>query len=113
MNIGKKLKELRLSKGLQTKDLEELLSVEQPTYNKYENGHVIPPPEKLLLLSKFYNISLDELLDNTNFLVEMNPNFSVEENNSTNNLVNDRAIIKAIEDLTSAIKELIISSKKS
>ena len=107
MNIGKKLKQLRLSKGVQTKELEDLLSVEQPTYSKYENGHLSPPPEKLILLAKFYNISLDELLNNPGVNAENCPNSVVGNNYNITNIVNDKDVIHAITDLTQAIKDLV------
>ncbi len=39
--------------------------IEQSTLSKYENGSLIPTGENLIILAKFYNTSVDFLLDLT------------------------------------------------
>jgi len=59
MNTGKRLKELRLEKGLNQIDVANILGVDRSTYGKYETGDSSPDYEKLLYLADFYNTSTD------------------------------------------------------
>lgn len=63
MNLSKRLKELRISKGLNQTDLANLLNVDRSTYGKYETGDSSPDYGKLIKLANFYRVSLDYLLD--------------------------------------------------
>lgn len=57
-----RLKELRNQHKLLQKDLAELLEVNRTTYVGYENGTITPPLQKLNVLAKYYNVSLDYLV---------------------------------------------------
>ena len=63
MQIGKKLKELRLAEKLTQKQLSEKLQIGRVNYTRYENDSVRPDYETLIKIADFYDISLDELLD--------------------------------------------------
>ncbi|MGL4695335.1 helix-turn-helix domain-containing protein [Enterococcus larvae] len=60
-----KLKELRMKKGISQEELSELLDVSRQSISRYENGSSQPDFDKLLLLSKYFEVSIDFLLDNT------------------------------------------------
>lgn len=64
--FGKKLILLRKSKGLTLKDIGNILNMSTTGYHKYEKGITEPNLESLVILARFYNISLDDLLDVNN-----------------------------------------------
>ena len=66
MDLGKRLRELRLEKGLNQIDVANILGIERSTYGKYETGDSSPDYEKLLKLADFYNVSRDYILGKTN-----------------------------------------------
>lgn len=59
-----RLKALRESKGMSQKDLGEILNVGQKSISRYENGEADPDLDMLCVLSKFFHVSIDYLLDN-------------------------------------------------
>lgn len=61
--LGEKLKFLRKSNNLTQQQLADKLRITQQTYARYENNTIEPNIESLHELAKFYNISLDYLLD--------------------------------------------------
>ena len=63
MDIGKKLKQLRLSVGLTQVQLAEKLGIGRVNYTRYETDSVRPDYETLIKLADFYDISLDEIFD--------------------------------------------------
>lgn len=63
--FDKKLKELRKRKGISQEQLSELLDVSRQSISRYENGTAQPDFDKLLLLSKYFEVSIDSLLGNT------------------------------------------------
>jgi transcriptional regulator with XRE-family HTH domain len=61
MNIDR-LKEIREDKDYKQTDLAKVLKVTQAQYSRYELGINIIPIEKLVILAKFYNTSIDFLV---------------------------------------------------
>ena len=64
MNLGEKLLELRKQTGLSQEQLGEQIDVTRQTISNWELGETSPNPEQLKLLSKVFDVSIDELLDN-------------------------------------------------
>lgn len=62
VKIGKFLAQLRKEKGLTQEQLAEKLGVNNKTISRWETGNYMPPVEMLLELSKFYEVSINELL---------------------------------------------------
>ena len=62
MEFHKKLYQLRKSHGLSQEELAEKLNVSRQTVSKWETGDSTPDMEKLVLLSEYFEISLDELI---------------------------------------------------
>lgn len=60
--IGNFLAELRKDKNLTQEELGEKLGVTNKTVSRWENGNYLPPVEILQMLSKLYNVSINELL---------------------------------------------------
>lgn len=63
INIGKKLKELRISAGLTQGDLADRLQLSRVNYTRYETDKVRPSYEVIIRIADFYDISLDELFE--------------------------------------------------
>ena len=67
MEIGKRLKELRIENKLSQKEFGEILAVSQDTVSLWENGKSLPTAEYLIAISKHFNVSVDFLLCLTDF----------------------------------------------
>ncbi|HFI0063699.1 TPA: helix-turn-helix domain-containing protein [Streptococcus suis] len=65
MSLSSRLKELRLSKNLTQSSIANSLGISQQSYARWENGKVTPAPDKLSQIAKFYNVSIDYLLGET------------------------------------------------
>lgn len=76
MEIGKKIMELRKKNGLSQEELAEKVGVARQTISKWELGETAPDLKQSKELSKIFNVSLDELIDNDikNILVEKTSN---------------------------------------
>ena len=64
MNFNEKLYELRKKEGLSQEELAEKVGVSRQTISKWEMSQSSPEMEKLINLSKIFDISLDELVGN-------------------------------------------------
>ena len=60
--IGNFLSELRKDKNLTQEELGEQIGVTNKTVSRWENGNYLPPVEMLQILSKFYDVGINELL---------------------------------------------------
>lgn len=61
----KRLKDLREDKDLLQKDIAKILSIKQQQYSLYETGTRDLPLELAMILSDFYNTSIDYLVGKT------------------------------------------------
>ena len=62
MELKDKLVSLRKGKGLSQLELAETLNVSRQAVSRWEAGTSVPTMEKLIALSKLYDIPLDELV---------------------------------------------------
>lgn len=60
--VGRFLAELRKDKNLTQEELGEKIGVTNKTVSRWENGNYLPPVEILQILSKLYDVSINELL---------------------------------------------------
>jgi transcriptional regulator with XRE-family HTH domain len=60
-----RLKELRAEKGLTQAELASVLSLNQTAVGKYERGQLEPTFETLMKLSRFFEVSIDYLIGNS------------------------------------------------
>ena len=56
------LKQLRNNRGLNKKDIAELLNISQSCYEKYETGLKALPIKHMVTLCKFYNVSSNYIM---------------------------------------------------
>lgn len=68
MELHEKLQELRKQRGLTQEELAEKLYVSRTAISKWESGRGVPNIESLKAISKFFSISLDDLLSGEELL---------------------------------------------
>lgn len=61
-----RIRELRVEKNLTQNELSKILNCSQQVYSNYELGQRDIPTDILILLSKYYNVSIDYILNQTN-----------------------------------------------
>ena len=60
--LSEKLYQLRKKNGLSQEQLAEQLNVSRQAISKWETGVAVPESEKLIAISKYFNVSLDCLI---------------------------------------------------
>lgn len=93
IKIGKFIAQCRNEKGLTQEALGEILGVSNKTISRWENGHYLPDIEMMQLLSKEFNVSINELISGER-LKESNYREKAEEN-----------LISALENRSFTLKE--------
>ncbi|MGT3749684.1 helix-turn-helix domain-containing protein [Staphylococcus aureus] len=76
--LGKNIKLLRTAKNLSQDDLAKKIKVSKQSIYVWEKGEVLPDCENLVILSKYFDISIDSLI---------NTELSISK---TNNKINDK-----------------------
>ena len=66
MKYNERIRELREERLLTQQKVADLLSVGQRTYADYESGKTRIPVDSLLILAKYYDISLDYITGASN-----------------------------------------------
>lgn len=61
-NIAKNLRYLRKKRGLNQADIRSKLNITRSTWSNYENGITTPAINDLIKFSRFFGITLDELI---------------------------------------------------
>lgn len=61
--IGMFLKNLRIERNLTQEELATSIGTTNKTISRWENGNYLPPAEMLLILSDFYQVSINEILN--------------------------------------------------
>lgn len=69
MKFHEKLQELRKNRGLTQEELAEALYVSRTAISKWESGRGMPSIESLKAISKFFAVTLDDLLSGEELLV--------------------------------------------
>ena len=81
MEFNEKLQELRKNKGLTQEELAQILYVSRTAISKWESGRGFPNIESLKSISKYFSVSLDELLSNEEILTFAEEDTKVRESN--------------------------------
>lgn len=61
-----RIRELRIEKNLTQTEMAKILNCSQQVYSNYELGQRDIPTDILILLSKYYDVSIDYILNQTN-----------------------------------------------
>ncbi|MBO5332933.1 MAG: helix-turn-helix transcriptional regulator [Clostridia bacterium] len=96
MEFGEKLQELRKKKGLTQEELAEALYVSRTAVSKWESGRGYPNIDSLKEISKFFSVSIDELLSSEKLL-------SIAEKENKFNIKNMCDLLFGIVDLCSVV----------
>ncbi len=78
MEFNEKLQELRKSKGLTQEELAEMLYISRTAISKWESGRGYPSIDSLKEISKFFSVSIDDLLSSEKVV------YIAEKENSSN-----------------------------
>ena len=70
MTLGERIQKLRKTTGLSQEQLAELVGVSRQAISKWETDQSAPELENILLLSKAFSVSTDELLGNEVIRIE-------------------------------------------
>lgn len=96
MEFSEKLQELRKNKGLTQEELAEILYVSRTAVSKWESGRGYPNIDSLKEISKFFEVSIDDLLSGEKLL-------SIAEKENKSNIRNICDLLFGIVDLFSFI----------
>ena len=61
--IGKFIRDLRIKNEYSQNDLAEMIPIGRDAISKWENGKTIPDSQNLIILSRIFNITIDELMN--------------------------------------------------
>ena len=61
-NFSKNLRYLRIKKGFAQEKMESLIGIKRATWSNYENGKTNPTIKDIITFSKFFGITLDDLI---------------------------------------------------
>ena len=96
MEFNEKLQELRKSRGLTQEELAEALFVSRTAVSKWESGRGYPSIDSLKEISKFFSVSIDELLSGEKLI-------TIAENENRTNLKNMGNMLFGVVDIFSFI----------
>ena len=96
MEFNEKLQELRKKRGLTQEELAEYLYVSRTAISKWESGRGYPNIESLKDISKFFSVSIDDLLSGEKLI-------SIAENENKSNILNICDLLFGIIDIMSII----------
>jgi len=94
LELSEKLQELRRSSGLTQEELAEALYVSRTAVSKWESGRGTPSIDSLKELSRFFSVSIDELLSGEALV-------KIAENENRSNLRSVYELLFGIVDLLS------------
>lgn len=96
MEFNEKLRNLRKQKGITQEELAEKLFVSRTAVSKWESGKGYPSIDSLKMISKFYSVTVDELLSGNEILA-----LAEEENKTKENRFAD--VVFGILDCCAAL----------
>ncbi len=96
MEFNEKLQELRKKRGLTQEELAEILYVSRTAISKWESGRGYPNISSLKDISKFFSVSIDDLLSGEKLI-------SIAENENKSNIQNICDLLFGIVDIMSIL----------
>ena len=70
MKYNERIREIREDRSLTQQNVADLQNVGQRTYADYESGKTRIPVDSLMILAKYYNVSMDYISGASNILRE-------------------------------------------
>lgn len=109
MNFNEKLISLRKSKGLSQEELGAEIKVSRQTISKWESCQSYPDFQRLVLLSDYFGLTLDELVKDIDVQEVRDKNINSEKINSIYNDINSaKSIFKWYLIIGGSIAAIII-----
>ena len=119
-SFGSRLRILRLEKNLNGIELGKIFNFSKSTISSWENETREPPHKVLMELAKFFDVSIDYLMGNSDIRspAKISDPIIIDEDtkNFTNKLVNEllkQGMITDIENIPSEITDMIIAALKT
>ena len=106
-NIGERIKDLRKRKHWTQDELAHLLEVAPSSVGSYERGSRQPTIENLIRMSKYFNVSLDYLLCQTDDERTLQ-NFKKEDSKDLKDFLRDQSVMFTGLELSEHDKEKIL-----
>jgi transcriptional regulator with XRE-family HTH domain len=110
MSFGKRLKKLRLKKGLTQAELAKMLNIGESTISFYEAGKREPDYEMLNRFADLFNVSVDYMLGRTDFNKPIETIAAHRVDDPMDDLPEEAH--KSLDELSNQIKEKSISNHK-
>lgn len=60
--FSERLRDLRKSRGKTQQEIADMLNIRRSTYGEYERGVIVPPTDKIQMLAKYFNVTVDWLI---------------------------------------------------
>ena len=101
INIGEKIKKLRIENHLSQNDLADKLFVSDKTISSWEINRTLPTIDMIIKISEIFNISLYQFIDdnlNTDFEMEIKLKVPDLENDRIKNIIKTKAKYLGIEN---------------
>ena len=106
--IHERLRHLRQTRNKQIQEIAKILNITGPAYSKIERGNTSLSPEKLSILSAYYQVSMNWIVDGKEF--DPGKDFStpemISEPDYSNLYGNHTDFRKKLEDLEEDVKIL-------
>lgn len=90
MSFSEKLQRLRKNKNISQEELAEIMNVSRQAVSKWESGQSIPDIDKLVEISNYFNVSVDNLLKDEKEIIQKDL-LETKEVKTSNNLFNSKA----------------------
>ncbi len=113
MKFNEKLLKLRKEKGLSQEELGMEMQVSRQTVSKWEAGHSYPDFTRLVMLSDFFDMTLDELVKDIDVQEVRENSFTNEKIDSIYRVSQDVNSIfqnRTLKDILKGIKWFIVGS---
>ena len=109
MKFCDKLIQLRKKNGLSQEELGDKLNVTRQTVSKWEMGQCKPETDKLIEMSKLFNVELNDLIDDNKNIEKVNDNSNIKH--FTNDDLKPRTWLLVVLIIITIIIVIILGSK--
>ena len=108
VKTGRFLAELRHEKELTQEQLAERLGTSNKTISRWENGNYLPPVEMLQILSKLFDVSINEILNGER--INDSDYKNISEENIKSALNESNAVIKKHRKIMNWVIAIVIAA---
>ena len=113
ISIGKRIRKIRLEKGMTTKEFGQLFNATDSNVSSWEKGRTSPNPERLNLIAKIGNVTIDELLRGSKIEYAVSLCNSLIQKSSALSFVNKTLIEKYSNQFIDYIRHSLNSTELS